>query len=434
MPSMAFDFQQFVIEKSCSMGRYADFLDTGLGKTLVELSIAHNVVLKTNGRILILTPLAVAAQFIKQAEEAGIDDVEKSLDGKFTKKIILANYERLHLFNPDDFECVILDESSILKNFNGAIKTDIIAFMRKIKYRFLATATPSPNDFTELGNSSEALGYLGYMDMLTRFFKQNSNSIDSNNRNIGEKFYLKPHAERDFFRWVNQWSLMARRPSDLGNFSDERYVLPDLLINQNMVEENYYENESGQFSLIPNVAVNMSEIRIEQKKTYAKRCEKAVELASGKTSVYWCNTNDESTLLNSLDDGAVELKGSMSIEQKEEILFAFAEGAIIRLITKASMTSMGLNWQHCAHSVMFPTFSYEQRYQAIRRFWRFGQQFPVVIDDVLTPGQERIIKAQEQKAAKAALLFENLVKNTNSNFQITAKAFDKQAIIPGFLQ
>lgn len=215
-PDMAFDFQNYIIEKAMLKGRIAIFADTGLGKTLIQIAIAQNVVLKTNKKVLIITPLAVAFQFILEAEKMGISDIEYSKDGKHTKKIVICNYERLHFFSEKDFEAVVLDESSILKNFDGKIKNQINTFVKKIPYRFLSTATPSPNDFIELGTSSEALGYMGYMDMLTKFFKQNNNAVDSSNRNIGEKFYLKPHAEKDFFAWVNSWSIMIKKPSDIG--------------------------------------------------------------------------------------------------------------------------------------------------------------------------------------------------------------------------
>src|SRR5690606_14014201 len=247
-PNIAFDFQKAIIEKSVKKGRIANFIDTGLGKTLMQLSFANNVVLQTNKRVLILTPLAVAFQFIIEANKIGIDDIEYSKDGKFSKKIVICNYERLHLFNPNDFEALILDESSILKNFDGKIKDQVISFIKRIKYRLLSTATPSPNDFIELGSSSEALGYMGYMDMLTKFFKNNQNSVDSNNRNIGEKFYLKPHAERDFFSWVNQWSIMAKMPSDLG-FSNERYILPELIVKRHIVKNDSLLAVDGQIQM-----------------------------------------------------------------------------------------------------------------------------------------------------------------------------------------
>jgi len=382
--------------------------------------------------VLILTPLAVAFQFILEANKLGIDDIEYSNDGRFTKKIVICNYERLHYFNDKDFVGVILDESSILKNFDGKIKSQVTAFVKKIPYRFLSTATPSPNDYIELGTSSEALGYMGYMDMLGKFFKNNQNSVDSNNRNIGEKFYLKPHAERDFFAWVNQWSIMCKMPSDLG-FSNDRYVLPKLIINKHTVENQSLIDINGQIQLFTPIAKSMTEVRHEQKQTEEKRCAKAIELAKDKVSVYWCNTNNESSLLKNMDKEAVEIIGSQSIEKKEEILLAFANGEIKRLITKAKMTSMGLNWQHCNHSVYFPTWSYEQYYQAIRRFWRFGQTKDVTIDMVISDGQTRVLEALAQKTEKAIELHRNLTENVNRSFEHTKKEFNKQILTPSFI-
>lgn len=433
IPDCAFDFQAHVIEKSIEKGRIANFLDTGLGKTLIQLSIARNVIQHTNKRVLILTPLAVGFQFIKEAIERNItDDIEITKDGKFTKKIVICNYERLHFLNPNDFECVILDESSILKNFDGKIKALITAFVKKIKYRFGSTATPSPNDFIELGTTSEFLGYMGYMDMLGKFFKNNQNSVDSTNRNIGEKFYLKPHAENDFFAWVNQWCIMAKMPSDLG-FSNERYILPELIVNKHIVENQSLIDVNGQIQMFTPIAKSMTEVRHEQKQTEEKRCEQAVKLAAGKTSVYWCNTNNESGILKSSDSKAVEIIGSQSIDKKEEILLAFANGEIERLITKAKMTSMGLNWQHCNHSVFFPTWSYEQYYQALRRFWRFGQLNDVTIDMVISDGQTRVIESLEQKTKKAIELHKRLTENVNKSFVHIQKEFNKEIIKPKFI-
>lgn len=433
MPEGAFDFQQAIIEKAVKKGRIGIFADTGLGKTLIQIAIAENVIRHTNKRVLILTPLAVAFQFINEANRVGVHDIGHSKDGTLTHKITVCNYERLHLLNPDDFVCVMLDESSILKNFAGKIRDQIVAFIKRVPYRFLSTATPSPNDFIELGNSSEALGYMGYMDMLTKFFKSNQNSVDSNNRNIGEKFYLKPHAERDFFAWVNQWSVMVKRPSDLG-FNNKGYELPSLHVNKHMVGNSKTWVIDGQESLFAMPAKSMTEVREEQKITVHERCEQAVKLAYGKTSVYWCNLNEESELLARLDPNAAEIIGGMSIDQKEEILVSFAKGEIDRLITKAKMTSMGLNWQHCNHTVFFPTWSYEQYYQAIRRFWRFGQKQEVTCDMVISEGQERVLEALEQKTQKAIQLYGNLVANANRDFTHVTKDFHQTIQLPEFLK
>lgn len=432
-PEMAFDHQKYTIEKAVKKGRMAIFLDTGLGKTLIQLSIANNIVKKTNKKVLILTPLAVAFQFLKEAEFLGIEDIEYSKDGKYLKNIIICNYERLHYFNENDFECVILDESSILKNFEGKIKNQITSFIKKIPYRFLSTATPSPNDFIELGTSSEALGYMGYMDMLTKFFKNNQNSVDSNNRNIGEKYYLKPHAENDFFSWVNSWSLMIKMPSDVG-FSDDNYILPELITINHIINNQSLIDINGQYQLFVPIAKSMTEVRHEQKQTIKERCEKAAQLAINKTSVYWCNFNEESDLLKILDPDAIEIRGSMSIDQKEDILKAFSEQKIQRIITKAKITGMGLNWQHCNHTVMFPTWSYEQYYQSIRRFWRFGQKNDVIVDLVLSDGQQRVLDALQQKTKKAIDLQEKLKNNLHKSFNINYKEFNQTILKPFFYE
>lgn len=429
-PDMAFDFQKEIISRAVKKGRIAVFADTGLGKTLMQLSIAQNVVLKTNKKVLILTPLAVAFQFIIEAEKIGIDDIEYSKDGKHSKKIVICNYERLHYFDSSEFEAVILDESSILKNFEGKIKNSITSFIKKVPYRFLSTATPSPNDFIELGTSSEALGYMGYTDMLGKFFKNAANSIDP--KHAGEKWYLKPHAEKDFFSWVNQWSIMVKMPSDIG-FSNDRYILPELVTNNHTVKNDSLLDVNGQMQMFNRPAKGFNEVRHEVKQTIVPRCEKAVELTQGKTSVYWCNRNEESKLLNELDSEAVEIIGSQSIEKKEEILLAFAKGDIKRLITKASMTSFGLNWQHCNHTVYFPTYSYEQYYQAIRRFWRFGQKREVTVDLVLSDGQTAVMESLKRKTEKAMELYQNLTKNVNGSFEQTQKEFNKDIILPNFI-
>ena len=313
LPDIAFDFQKSIIKKNCLKGRQANFIDTGLGKTIISLSNAYNIVLHTNKRVLILTPLAVAFQFLLEAEKIGIDDIEYSKDGKFTKKIVICNYERLHYFNREEFVSIILDESSILKNFDGKTKWAITHFAKKLPYRLLSTATPAPNDYIEFGTSSEMLGYLPYMDMLTKFFGNNENNVRP--QDIGTKWYLKPHAKNEFFSWLNQWSITLKKPSDLG-FSDEKYKLPKLTENNVFVKNQSNWVINGQIMMFNGIAKTMSEVREEQKGTIKERCEKAVELSENKTSVYWCNFNDEGDLLNELDSDAIELKGGMSIEKK----------------------------------------------------------------------------------------------------------------------
>ena len=432
-----FDFQKYIVEYAVKKGRCAIFLDTGLGKTLIELTIATNFIIHTNKPVLIITPLAVANQFILESSKFGIPDVEHTKDGKYTKKIILINYERLHYVNSNDFDCVILDESSILKNFDGAIKQQITTFLKKVKYRFLATATPSPNDYIELGTSSEALGYLGYMDMLSRFFKNNQNNVAKlsqiSKARQGEEWYLKPHADNDFWHWVSSWSISAKKPSDIG-FEDNRFILPELHEIETIVRNKNPLTINGQTKLFSMPAIGFKEIKQEAKVTVKQRCEIAVEKAlSHPISVYWCNLNDEADILKEMDKTAIEVRGSMDIDKKEDILLNFSNGNIKKLITKTTITAFGLNWQHCNHTTYFPTYSYEQYYQAIRRFWRFGQTNPVIVDLILSDGQERIIEGLLIKKDKAIKMFEKLTAQTNKDFEIKHKEFDKKTILPKFI-
>ena len=431
IPDSMFDFQKHVTDYAIKKGRCAVFLDTGLGKTIIELTIAQNYVKQTNKPVLIITPLAVAFQFTKEARKFSIDDVEYCKDGNFKSKIVICNYERLDKFNWQDFDCVILDESSILKNFDGAIKNQVTAFLKKVKYRYLFTATPSPNDYIELGTSSEALGYLGYTDMLTKFFTNNVQSIDV--RHAGAEWRLKNHAEIDFWRWVASWSISCRKPSDLG-FSNERHNLPKLFEVETIVKNKKPLAINGQEQLFNMPAMDFREIKAEVRATIDERCSMAVELANHHDiTVYWVNLNDEADKISHYDKNAVEIRGQMDLDEKEEILTEFGEGKIKKLITKSSITAFGLNWQHCNHTTYFPTYSYEQYYQSIRRFWRFGQQRDVMVDLVLSDGQSRIMQSLLVKKDKANQMFEKLTKETNSDFKIKTKGFDKKLVLPNFI-
>ncbi|MFN5425425.1 MAG: DEAD/DEAH box helicase family protein [Bacteroidota bacterium] len=437
LPDLMFDYQKHVSEYAIKKGRCAVFLDTGLGKTIIELTIAVNYARHTNKPVLIITPLAVAFQFIKEAEKFGINDIEYSKDGKYKSKIVVCNYERLEKFDSNDFECVILDESSILKNFEGSTKSQITSFLKKVNYRFLFTATPSPNDYIELGTSSEALGYLGYMDMLGKFFKNNQNNVAKlsqiSKARQGEEWYLKPHAENDFWRWVASWSISCKKPSDLG-FLDTIHILPELNEIQTVVRNVNPFAINGQTSMFALPATGFAEIKAEVRATITQRCEMAVEKSlNHECSVYWVNLNDEASLISNLDKNTFEIKGSMDIDKKEDILLSFSKGEIKKLITKTSITAFGLNWQHCNHTTYFPTYSYEQYYQAVRRFWRFGQINPVTVDLILSDGQIRIMESLLIKKDKATIMFEKLIKNTNSNYKISNKGFDNKIQLPSFI-
>lgn len=436
-PTDMFNFQKYVTEYAIKKGRCAVFMDTGLGKTIIELTIAKNYVEYTNKPVLIITPLAVAFQFIKEAEKFGIGDIEYCKNGIYTKKIVVCNYERLEHFNSSDFDCAILDESSILKNFEGAIKNRITSFLKKMKYRYLFTATPSPNDYIELGTSSEALGYLGYMDMLTKFFKNNQNNVAKlshiSKARQGEEWYLKSHAEKSFWQWISSWSISMRKPSDLG-FSDELHILPELIELETIIHNKSPLAINGQSQMFNFPAQNFREIKAEVRATIKDRCEMAVKKAMDhECSVYWVNLNDEASLIADIDKSAHEIRGNMDIDEKEDILLSFGNGQIKKLITKTSITAFGLNWQHCNHTTYFPTYSYEQYYQAIRRFWRFGQLRPVTVDIILSDGQTKIMETLMIKKDRAISMFNNLTQQTNSDFTIKRTDFNKPITIPSWI-
>lgn len=430
MPDDAFDFQKSLIEHSVQRGRSAIFADCGLGKTLMELAWAENVCRETGGNVLILTCLAVAQQMIEEAEKFGIG-AKRSVDGT-AHRITITNYERLHLFNPADFAGVVCDESSILKNFAGARKTEITAFMRKRPYRLLATATAAPNDFIELGTSSEALGHLGYMDMLNRFFKNDLNNSASG-RMRGEviKWRLKGHAEQPFWRWVCSWARACRKPSDLG-FSDELFNLPDLIEREHIVDARTLPD--GALFALP--AQGLAEQREERRRTIAERCERAAYIANGTTEpvMLWCHLNDEGDLLESLIPDAVQVSGSDSDDRKEDRLLGFGKGKYRVIITKPKIGAWGLNYQHCNRVVYFPSHSFEQYYQSIRRCWRFGQKRPVEVDVIASEGEVGVLSNLQRKALQADEMFANLVAEMNDALSIErSKSFPAKMELPTWL-
>jgi len=431
MPDFLFDFQASMVEWSLRKGRAALFEDCGLGKTPQELVWAENVVRHTNGRVLLVTALAVTIQMQREAEKFGIK-VTISKDGTAHPGITCTNYERLHLFNAADFVGMVGDESSIIKNFAGTRRGEVTDFMRKMKYRLLATATAAPNDYIELGTSSEALGYLGHMDMLNRFFKNDLNN-SATGRMRGEviKWRFKGHAEEPFWRWVCSWARAIRRPSDLG-FDDTRFVLPELIEREHLVEA----NSLGEGMLFAMPAVGLKEQRDERRRTVQERCEKVASLVNhtGQPALVWCHLNEEGDTLERLIPDAVQVSGKDNDDAKEERLLAFSDNKARVLITKPKIGAWGLNLQHCAHVVDFPSNSYEQRYQGIRRCWRFGQKRPVVVDTVTTEGERGVVKNMQRKAGQADAMFSSLVAHMNAALAIDrASAFTKKLEIPAWL-
>lgn len=415
MPEFLFDFQASIVEWAVKKGRAAIFADCGMGKTPMELVWAENVVRKTGGNVLILTALAVSGQMAREADKFGIK-ATRSIDGTVYPGITIANYEKLHLFNPRDFAGCVCDESSILKNFAGARKLEITGFMRKIEYRLLATATAAPNDYIELGTSSEALGYLGHMDMLNRFFRNDMNN--SATGRIGGKtmqWRFKGHAEKPFWQWVCSWARAIRKPSDLG-FDDRQFILPPLTEKEHIVEA----NQLGDGMLFAMPAVGLDEQREERRRTVQERCERVAALVNntGKPALVWCHMNEEGNLLEKLIGDATQVSGANSDEVKEDRLLAFADGRSRVLITKPKIGAWGLNFQHCDHVTIFPSHSFEQYYQGVRRCWRFGQKNPVHVDIITTEGEKGVLSNLQRKAAQSEKMFGNLVSEMNSELFI----------------
>lgn len=435
LPEYLFDFQRALVSWALTQGRGAILADCGLGKTPMQLVWAENIVRRTNGAVLILTPLSVAQQTLAEAEKFGIE-CKRSSDGSIPAKIVVTNYERLHHFDPKEFVGVVCDESSILKSFDGARRNEITAFMRKLPYRLLCTATAAPNDYVELGTSSEALGELGHVDMLNRFFKNDQNTSDTKKkwRSQGggsDKWRFKGHAEKPFWRWVASWARACRKPSDLG-FEDGRFVLPDLVENEHVVKSTVLR--AGTLFELP--AVGLWEEREERRRTIKERCEKAADLvgAHNRAAAIWCHLNPEGDLLEKLIPDSIQVSGSDSDESKEEKFLAFSSGQARVIVIKPKIGAFGLNWQHCAHVVTFPSHSFEQYYQLVRRCWRFGQEGRVVVDLVATEGERGIKANLQRKADAASRMFEELVSNMSSGLRIVGRhEFKKNEEVPSWL-
>jgi hypothetical protein len=414
LPDFLFDFQSALTELGVRKGRFALFADCGLGKSPMQLVWAENIVRKTNKPVLLLTPLAVSGQTVREAEKFGIE-ATRSNDGTVHRGITVTNYERLQYFTPSDFAGVVCDESSILKNFDGVRKAAITEFMRTVPYRLTCTATAAPNDYIELGTTSEALGYLGYMDMLSKFFKNDQRGVHPNSVWGGGKWRFRGHAERDFWRWICSWARALRKPSDLG-FDDGPFVLPQLITREHVVKTK--ARRDGMLWEVP--ATTLQEQREERRRTLRERCELAASLVAGtgRPAVMWCHLNPEGDLLTKLIPGAVQVSGSDPDEAKEEKFLAFVSGEARVLVTKATIAGWGLNWQHCAHQTVFPSHSFEQYYQCVRRSWRFGQTSAVTVDMVTSEGEAGVLANLQRKAAAMDQLFARLVDVMNNELAL----------------
>lgn len=414
LPEFLFDFQNDLVEWAIRKGRAALFADCGLGKTPMQLVWAENIRHRTGRPVLLVAPLAVSYQAEAEAAKFGIE-AAVSRDGRVAAGITITNYERLHLFDRTEFEGAVCDESSAIKAFDGVRRALVTNFMRKMPYRLLCTATAAPNDYIELGTSSEALGYLGFMDMLSRFFT-NGQKARFRGREAGWRF--KGHAEEPFWRWVSSWARAMRRPSDLG-FDDDGFVLPPLEHRQHVVDAQTLP-EGRLFEVS---AAGLRDERDEQRRTITERCETAAALLEDADSaVAWCQLNAEGDLLTKLIPGAAQVSGSDDIDAKEEALVAFGRGDIRVLVTKPVIGAWGLNWQHCHRMTFFPSHSYEQYYQAVRRSWRFGQRHPVLVDIVTTRGGVNALANLERKAEQADRMFDALVAHMRDAVSIRRTA------------
>lgn len=420
----------------------------------MQLVWAENVVRQTNGKVLILTPLAVSSQTAREAEKFGIA-ARVSRDGTSQPGITITNYERLHHFDPSGFAGVVCDESSILKSFTGATRKRVTRFLSKMRYRLLCTATAAPNDYVELGNSSEALGELSYSDMLRRFFQQLDDKGQKRElrkqqeaetliaadpsyfkklafrvaQTIGQ-WRLKHYAVTPFWRWVASWARACRKPSDLG-FSDERFALPELIECEHVITPR--TPPPGFLFNVP--AIGMAEERAERRRTMDERTEYVAGLVDhNRSAAVWCHMNEEADRLAATIRGAEQIAGRTPDEKKVELYDAFASGQLRVLVIKPKIGAWGLNWQHCNHVVTYPSHSHEQYYQLVRRCWRYGQLLPVTVDVVATEGEIRLIGNQRRKAERADRMFEAIIREMTDAVRIEREnLYTNRMEIPGWL-
>lgn len=447
LPDMLFDFQAALVEWALRKGRAAIFADCGMGKTLMQLVWSENVVRETNRRVLILTPLAVGVQTVAEGQKFGIE-CERSRDGAIRSRIVVANYELLHRFDPSAFSGVVCDESSILKHFSGATQKTVTRFMARTPYRLLCSATPAPNDYTELGTSAEALGALGHTDMLSRFFRQTDNKphqmeqIKQQKRGgayfaklsfraaqqIGQ-WQLRGHAEIPFWRWVASWARACRKPSDLG-FPDGSFHLPPIMEHTHVIAAR--RPPDGLLFTVP--AFGLGEERDERRRTLTERCEFAAErVHQSDAAIVWVHLNAEGDLVKELIPDSVQVAGADSDDIKEERLLAFLSGQARVLVTKSKIAGFGLNLQRCAHVVTFVTHSYESYYQSVRRCWRFGQMRPVTVDIIATEGEQRVAENMARKAVQADAMFERMIQHMHEGVRESRARSTVSIEVPAWL-
>lgn len=388
--AMAKIHQKNALEFALNKGKSACFLDTGLGKSFIELEFARQCYEETGKPSLILTPLAVAGQMVREGNKFNIDARQVRDQSEIGNGIMVTNYERLQKFNPECFGAVILDESSILKSYGGKTVEKLYEAFKNTPYKLAATATPAPNDHMEIGQHSQFLDVMPSQEMLARWFI-------ADQKHMG-KYRLKGHGQENFWQWVASWSRAATLPSDLGG-CDDGYILPEIKREIHTVTADRSNDTGGLLFRIPEMSA--TSFHKEKRLTINERCELAAKLADhDKPVTVWCETNAESSLLAKLIPDAMEVHGSLSPDEKERRLLGFADGDFRVIVTKPKLAGFGVNWQHCAHAVFASiSFSYEQHYQAVRRSHRFGQQEQVVNDIVISDTEMTVWEAVRRKSA-----------------------------------
>lgn len=392
-----FDWQGTIVDWSVRRGRAALFEECGLGKTLQQLAWAEQVVKHTNRPVILHCPVGVRQQTKREAEKFNIEcDVAiANTQRDVIRGINLVNYEKLHHFDSSAFAGVVLDESSILKNYTGKTKRQLIEAYQDIPYRLACTATPAPNDHMELGTHAEFLGICQREDMLSKYFVHDGGDTS--------KWRLRGHAVKHFWDWVASWAVCINKPSDIGG-RDEGYKLPELTVNRHLVSVDQEDKPDG--LLFNTAGFSATNIHEEKRLTCNARCSKASQLAdTAESVVIWCDTNYEADALKSSMASCIEVRGSHSEREKEEAFEAFLNGECRKLITKPSVAGFGMNWQHCAHQVFAGlSYSFESYYQAVRRCWRFGQQRAVQVDIVQADSESAIQSAIASKEADHQLM------------------------------
>lgn len=388
-----FEHQRRTLAFTCERGRAAAFLDTGLGKSRVEAAAAEEFRIASGKPSLILTPLAVARQMQRECEAVGVEARVVREDAEVGPGVNIANYERVPKLDLSRFGGAVCDESSILKAISGPTKRMLVNAFANTPYRLAATATPAPNDHMELGSHSEFLGNLASMEMLSRWFINDTSTAS-------QEWRLKGHAEADFWQWVASWARAASLPSDLGG-DDTGFILPPIRYHVHKVASDLTEGAAeGMLFRLPDQSATA--IHKEKRLTLADRVARAADIANGTTEpvIVWCETNDESAALAKAIPDAIEVHGSMSLEAKEDALDAFTFGRARVIVTKPKLAGFGLNWQH-ARTVVFASIShsYEQHYQAVRRSWRFGQTGQVEAHVVIAETEAPIWANVQRKAA-----------------------------------